>query len=264
MTRARANGTDAAGVQQHPGLNGRRALVTGAASGIGEAIAHRLAAEGANLVICDVDETAAHRVADEVGGEVWALDLSRTQDLYDLALDVDVVVSNAGIQHVAPIEEFAADRFAFMMRLMVEAPFLLVRAALPAMYERGWGRVVHMSSAHGLRASPFKSAYVTAKHAVEGFSKVTALEGAAHGVTSNCVCPGYVRTPLVERQIAAQAEVHGLAEEQVLSEVLLARSAVKRLMEPEEVAAAVSYLCSEDAASVTGSSLVLDGGWSAS
>jgi 3-hydroxybutyrate dehydrogenase len=151
-----------------------------------------------------------------------------------------------------------------MMRLMLEAPFLLTRAALPHMYEQGWGRVVQLSSIHGIRASAFKSAYVAAKHGLEGLSKVIALEGAGKGVTSNCVCPGYVRTPLVERQLEDQARVHGLTTDEVVSDVLLTRSAVKRLIDPAEVAAAVAYLCSPDAAYVTGSRLVIDGGWSAS
>jgi 3-hydroxybutyrate dehydrogenase len=146
---------------------------------------------------------------------------------------------------------------------MVEAPFRLVRGALPHMYGRGWGRVVNVSSVHGLRASPYKVAYVTAKHGLEGLSKVIALEGAEHGVTSNCVNPAYVRTPLVEGQIADQAKAHGLTEDQVVERVLLAPAALKRLIEPAEVADAVAWLCSPAATSVTGSSLVMDGGWTA-
>jgi 3-hydroxybutyrate dehydrogenase len=150
-----------------------------------------------------------------------------------------------------------------MMRLMVEAPFRLVREALPGMYERGWGRIVNISSVHGLRASPYKAAYVAAKHALEGLSKVIALEAAPHGVTSNCVCPAYVRTPLVEGQIEDQARVHGMSSEEVTSQVLLARAAVKRLIEPEDVAEMVAYLCGPQAAMLTGASLSLDGGWTA-
>ncbi|WP_439379635.1 3-hydroxybutyrate dehydrogenase [Amycolatopsis lexingtonensis] len=244
-------------------LSGRRALVTGAASGIGAAVATRLAGLGAHVVVCDVDAEGAARTAERIGGEALVLDLSRTGDLAERAFEADILVNNAGIQHVAPIERFDPGRFAFMLRLMLEAPFLLTRAVLPGMYERGWGRVIHVSSIHGLRASAYKSAYVSAKHGLLGLSKVIALEGAAKGVTSNCVCPGYVRTPLVENQLADQAAAHGLSPGEVASEVLLARSAVKRLIEPGEVAGAVAYLCSPETTSVTGTELVLDGGWSA-
>lgn len=244
-------------------LSGRRAVVTGAASGIGAAVATRLAGLGAHVVVCDVDAAGAARTAERIGGEALAIDLSRTADLAERAFDADILVNNAGIQHVAPLERFEPERFAFMLRLMLEAPFLLTSAVLPGMYERGWGRIVHLSSIHGLRASAYKSAYVSAKHGLLGLSKVIALEGAAKGVTSNCVCPGYVRTPLVENQLAEQAAVHGLSPGEVVSEVLLARSAVKRLIEPDEVAGAVAYLCSPEASSVTGTELVLDGGWSA-
>jgi 3-hydroxybutyrate dehydrogenase len=249
---------DAAG-----GLAGRRALVTGGASGIGRACAVRLAAAGAAVVVLDRDGDAAKAVAEEVGGTALAVDLTDLDGLDALDLDVDVLVNNAGLQHVAPLHEFPVDRFSLIIRLMLEAPFRLVRGALPHMYGRGWGRVVNVSSIHGLRASAYKSAYVTAKHGLEGLSKVIALEGAPHGVTSNCVNPAYVRTPLVEGQIADQARAHGLSEDQVVEQVMLAPAAVKRLIEPEEVAEAVAYLCSPAAASVTGSSLVMDGGWSA-
>lgn len=247
-----------------PDLSGRRAVVTGAASGIGEAVATRLAALGSHVVVCDIDAEGAARTAERIGGEALVIDLSRTAELADRTLEADILVNNAGVQHIAPVAEFEPERFAFMLRLMLEAPFLLSRAVLPRMYERGWGRIIHISSIHGLRASAYKSAYVSAKHGLLGLSKVIALEGAAKGVTSNCVCPGYVRTPLVENQLADQAAAHGLTPGQVVSEVLLARSAVKRLIEPEEVAAAAAFLCSPEAASITGTELVLDGGWSAS
>ena len=245
------------------GLDARRALVTGGASGIGTAVARRLAAEGASVVVCDRDAVHAKDVADEIGGEAWVVDLGDTARLHELRLEVDILVNNAGLQHVAPVHDFPPERFALIQRVMLEAPFLLARAALPHMYARGWGRIVHVSSAHGLRASAFKSAYVAAKHGLEGLSKVLALEGADHGVTSNCVNPGYVRTPLVESQLADQAKVHSLPEEQVVTDVLLTRSAIKRLIEPDEVAAAVSYLCSDAASYVTGTNIVIDGGWSA-
>jgi 3-hydroxybutyrate dehydrogenase len=244
-------------------LTGRRAMITGGASGIGRACAVRLAEAGAAVVVVDRDKGAAERVAAEVGGTAVTVDLSDLDAVDALDLDVDVLVNNAGLQHVAPVHEFPVDRFSLILRLMLEAPFRLVRGALPCMYERGWGRIVNVSSVHGLRASAYKSAYVTAKHGLEGLSKVIALEGAEHGVTSNCVNPAYVRTPLVEGQIADQARAHGLTEDQVVEQVMLAPAALKRLIEPEEVADAVAWLCSPAATSVTGSSLVMDGGWTA-
>jgi 3-hydroxybutyrate dehydrogenase len=244
-------------------LVGRRALITGGASGIGRACAVRLAEAGAEVVVVDRDAEAAKAVAAEVAGTAVAVDLSDLDAVDALDLAVDILVNNAGLQHVAPLHEFPVDRFSYILRLMLEAPFRLVRGALPHMYERGWGRVVNISSVHGLRASPYKSAYVTAKHGLEGLSKVIALEGAEHGVTSNCVNPAYVRTPLVEGQIADQAKAHGLSEDQVVAQVMLAPAAVKRLIDPAEVAEAVAWLCSPSAASVTGTSLVMDGGWSA-
>ncbi len=240
---------------------GRHALVTGGASGIGLACAREFAARGARLTIADVHEPTTRAVADELGGEAWVVDLSATDRLEDLALDVDILVNNAGVQTVAPIHEFDPDRWRFMHRLMVEAPFLLIRAVLPGMYARGRGRIINVSSAHGLRASPFKSAYVSAKHALEGLSKTTALEGGPHGVTSNCINPAYVRTPLVERQIADQAAVHGIAPEEVVERIMLTESAIKRLIEPKEVAALAAWLASDGAGMVTGASYTMDGGW---
>ncbi|MCZ2262274.1 3-hydroxybutyrate dehydrogenase, partial [Isoptericola sp. QY 916] len=241
----------------------RRALVTGGASGIGAACARELAARGAHVVVADVEPDGAKRLADELGGEAWVVDLADTRALDDLRLDVDVLVNNAGVQRVSPVEDFAPDDFRLVHRLMLEAPFLLVRAALPHMYARGWGRVVNVSSVHGLVASPFKSAYVSAKHGLEGLSKTVALEGGPHGVTSVCVNPGYVRTPLVEKQVADQAAVHGISEADVLAQVMLAEPAVKRLVEPEEVASLVGWLTGPDASMVTGASWTIDGGWSA-
>ncbi|MDQ1584110.1 MAG: 3-hydroxybutyrate dehydrogenase [Microbacteriaceae bacterium] len=246
----------------------RRALVTGAASGIGEAVARSLAARGVHVVVADIDEAGASALADEIGGSSWAVDLMDTRALTDPLLadalsGVDILVNNAGIQRINPIQDFNPQDFRNILALMLEAPFLLVRAALPGMYANGFGRIVNISSVHGLRASPFKSAYVAAKHGLEGLSKVTALEGGAHGVTSNCVNPGYVRTPLVEKQIAEQAAVHGIPESEVLSQVMLTESAIKRLVEPDEVASIVAWLASDEAAMVTGASYTMDGGWSA-
>ncbi len=244
-------------------LTGRRALVTGGASGIGEAIARAFAGAGAEVTVADVNGEAAERIARELGGRSWHVDLSDTAALRELRLDVDILVNNAGIQHVSPIEEFDPERFSFMLRLMLEAPFLLIRAALPGMYERGFGRVLNVSSVHGVRASEYTSAYVTAKHGLEGLSKTTALEGGPHGVTSVCIDPGYVRSPLVEKQIADQARAHGIAEAEVLETILLKDAAIKRLVEPAEVASLALWLAGPDAAMVTGSSHLMDGGWSA-
>lgn len=183
--------------------------------------------------------------------------------LEDLRLEVDILVNNAGVQHVSPITDFPPERFRFILALMVEAPFLLIRAALPHMYANRFGRIINISSVHGLRASEFKSAYVTAKHGLEGLSKVTALEAGPHDVTSNCVDPGYVRTALVTKQIADQARTHGIGEDEVVEKILLKESAIKRPVEPEEVASLVGWLASPAAGMVTGASYPMDGGWSA-
>jgi 3-hydroxybutyrate dehydrogenase len=244
-------------------LAGKRALITGGASGIGLACAHEFAGRGAHVIIADLNADAAQDAAAAVGGESWVVDLGDTRALDELTLDVDILVNNAGIQRVAPITEFDPEAFRLIMRLMLESPFLLIRAALPAMYERGWGRVINISSAHGLRASAFKSAYVAAKHGLEGLSKVTALEGAPHGVTSNCINPAYVRTPLVEKQIADQAKVHGIPESEVVEKIMLTESAVKRLVEADEVASLAGWLVSDKSGMVTGASYTMDGGWTA-
>ena len=218
---------------------------------------------GATVTVADLDGDRAAEVAAEIGGVAWQVDLLRATELDDLVLDTDVLVNNAGIQRVAPIEQFPPEDFRRIQTLMVQVPFLLIRAALPGMYARGFGRVVNISSVHGLIASPFKSAYVVAKHGLEGLSKVTALEGGPHGVTSNCVNPGYVRTPLVEKQIADQARIHGIPEAEVVQQVMLAESSIKRLVEPAEVASLVGWLVGADSSMVTGASYTMDGGWMA-
>jgi 3-hydroxybutyrate dehydrogenase len=244
-------------------LAGRTALVTGGASGIGEACARELAARGAVVTVADRDDAGAKSVAKDIGGKAWAVDLSDVSALEALQLETDILVNNAGVQHVSPIPDFSPERFRHMMTLMVESPFLLIRAALPHMYRQNFGRIINISSVHGIRASEFKVAYVTAKHGLEGLSKVVALEGAAHGVTSNCVSPGYVRTPLVEKQIADQARIHGIPEADVVAEVLLAESSIKELVEPAEVADLVVWLAGPGARMATGTSFTLDGGWTA-
>lgn len=244
-------------------LNGRTALVTGAGSGIGQAVARALAGAGATVTVADVDAVAAKRVAEAIDGHAWVVDLTDVAALADLRIEQDILVNNAGVQHVAPLEQFPPERFWTILALMLEAPFLLVRAALPFMYQRGYGRIVNISSVHGLRASPYKSAYVAAKHGLEGLSKVIALEGGGRGVTSVCVSPGYVRTPLVDKQIADQARAHGISEQDVVEQVFLAESAVKRMVEPNEVADLVLWLCGDSAGMANGSSYTLDGGWTA-
>ncbi|MEV5752301.1 3-hydroxybutyrate dehydrogenase [Actinoallomurus sp. NPDC052308] len=245
-------------------LTGHRALITGAAAGIGLACARRLAAAGADIVIVDLRADAAQAAADELGGRALTVDLSDPDAVERIDCDgVDILINNAGLQHIAPVTEFPPDIFTRIQRVMVEAPFRLARRTLPGMYERGWGRVVNISSVHGHRASPYKAAYVTAKHALEGLSKVIALEAAPYGVTANCVSPAYVRTALVEEQIADQAAAHDLEPDQVIDQIMLARAAIRRLIEPDEVADLVTYLCSPSAAMITGSSVTIDGAWTA-
>lgn len=244
-------------------LEGRSALVTGGASGIGAACARALAKCGATVTVADLDEAGAKEIAEDIGGKPWAVDLSDVSALEEIRLQTDILVNNAGVQHVSPIPEFPPERFRLILALMLEAPFLLIRAVLPHMYEQKFGRIINISSVHGLRASEYKSGYVTAKHGLEGLSKVTALEGGPHGVTSNCVDPGYVRTPLVTKQITDQARTHGVDEDKVIADILLKESAIKRLVEPEEVASLVTWLASPAAAMVTGASYTMDGGWSA-
>lgn len=244
-------------------LNGKRALITGGAGGIGKAAAEHLAKLGAHVIIADVNPEATEQVATELGGTPWVVDLSDTKALETVDINADILVNNAGIQRVAPVSEFDPEAWRLIHRIMLETPFLLIRAAIPGMIERGWGRIINISSVHGLRASAFKSAYVSAKHGLEGLSKVVALEGGPHGVTSNCINPGYVRTALVEKQITDQAKVHGIPESEVVEKIMLTESAIKDLVGAEEVASLVGWLASDHARMVTGASYTMDGGWSA-
>jgi 3-hydroxybutyrate dehydrogenase len=242
----------------------RAAVVTGAASGIGRAIAARLERDGARVLAVDLEPDP------DGPGEPFAADLTTragNRDAVAAAIDrfggLDTVVPNAGFQHVAPVEEFPEDRWDAMIALLLTSPFLLARAAWPALRASGDGRFVAVASVHGLVASPFKSAYVAAKHGVLGLVKTLALEGADDGVVATAVCPGYVRTPLVENQVAAQAQAHGMPEDRVLEEVILAPHAVKRLIEPDEVAEVVAFLLSPAGRSFTGATVTMDQGWSA-
>jgi 3-hydroxybutyrate dehydrogenase len=237
----------------------RVALVTGAAGGIGAAIAERLQHDGWDILTVDVRGDVGFctdLVTREGNSGAVATAVERFGRL-------DAVIPNAGFQHVAPIEEFPEDRWDAVIALMLTSPFLLARYAWPHLRASGEGRFVAIASVHGLVASPFKSAYVAAKHGVLGLVKTLALEGAPHGISASAVCPSYVRTPLVEGQIADQAEAHGLSEDRVLEEVILAPQAVKRLIEPEEVAATVAFLLGPDGRAFTGAPVIMDQGWSA-
>lgn len=248
-------------------LQGKRALVTGAASGIGLAIVRDLHAHGAEVVASDV---SAERLADALSGLTGVLrvkaDLAQRADVEALVAQagpIDVLVNNAGLQHVSPIEAFDPSKWDQLIAVMLTAPFTLIRGLLPGMYARNWGRIVNVASVHGLIASPFKSAYVSAKHGLLGLTKTVALEAGARcpNLTVNAICPSYVRTPLVEKQIADQARVHQIAPGEVVEKVMLTRNAIKRLIEPEEVASLVGFLCRPEAWSITGTAQTMDAGW---
>ena len=250
-------------------LAGKTALVTGAASGIGKAVAERFAAEGARVIVNDVS-AAGLEVAESIGGAFILADLAdadQTRALAEQAIRVhgavDVLVNNAGVQHVSPIEAFPDEEWERMLRIMLTAPFLLTKRLLPGMAERGWGRIVNMSSVHGLIASPNKSAYIAAKHGIVGLTKAAAVEAGPHGVTVNAVCPSFVRTPLVENQLPDLARAVGVALEDVVEQVVLAQASVKRLIEPEEIAELVLFLASDAASAITGSAYPIDLAWTA-
>ncbi len=241
----------------------RAALVTGAAGGIGRAVAERLLEEGLDVLAVDLE-------AEGLPGTGHGADLTTREGnrgAVDAALEafgrLDVVVPNAGVQHVAPVKEFPEDRWDTLLALMLTSPFLLARYAWEALERAEHGRYIAIASVHGLVASPYKAGYVSAKHGVIGLVRTLALEGAEHGISATAVCPGYVRTPLVEKQIPDQAKAHGISEEEALEDVILAPHAIKRLIEPEEVAGVVSFLAGPEGAPFTGAPVTLDQGWTA-
>ena len=248
-------------------LEGKRALVTGSTSGIGLAIAKALKAEGAEIILNglgDPDEIAA--VQKEVGADFNGANLMDPDAIEAMFAEVgavDILVNNAGMQHVAPVEEFPVAKWDAVIALNLSAAFHTTRLAVPGMKEKGWGRIINTASAHSKVASPFKSAYVATKHAMEGFTKTIALELATHGVTANCISPGYVWTPLVENQIPDTMEARGMTREEVIEDVLLVKQSTKKFVQPEEIGAMVVFLCREEAANVTGANWSIDGGWTA-
>jgi 3-hydroxybutyrate dehydrogenase len=254
-------------------LEGRSAVVTGAASGIGRAVAEELTAHGACVLLADLNVELGQQVAESLPRAVFQrADIASRDDckaLIDRAVGewggVDILVNNAGLQHVAPVEDFPEDRWEVLIRVMLIGSFLLTKYALPHMYARGWGRIVNVSSIHGLVASPYKSAYIAAKHGMIGLTRTVALEAGEKraNVTCNAVCPSYVRTPLVERQIDDQARANHMSAERVVQEIMVAPAALKRLLEPSEVAGYIAFLCSDAASGITGSAQVIDCGWTA-
>ncbi|MDP7553634.1 MAG: 3-hydroxybutyrate dehydrogenase [Candidatus Thioglobus sp.] len=246
------------------------AVVTGAASGIGLAIAKRLSQDNLNIVIADIDKIQGVKVAEELNALFVQSDLSKAPACQALIKEtvehfggVDILINNAGFQQVSPIEHFPEDKWEQMIALMLSAPFRLTKYAWPHMKEKNWGRVVNIASVHGLIASPYKAAYISAKHGLLGLTKTAALEGGEFGITVNALCPGYVRTPLVESQIADQAKSYGINEDEVVEKIMLKTSAIKKMIEPNEIAELVSFLCTDNAKSITGATWTIDGGWTA-
>lgn len=251
-------------------MQNKVALVTGAASGIGLAVSQALAEAGHKVTMVDLNEISGSAEAQKTGAFFIKADLSKQADC-KAAVDktveqygsIDILVNNAGIQHVCPVDEFPEEKWNLIISLMLTAPFLLTKYAWPYMKRNNWGRIINLNSVHGLRASEYKSAYVSAKHGMTGLTKTTAIEGAKFGITVNSICPGYVRTPLVDGQIDDQAKTHGISREEVLEKVLLKKQAIKEMVEPSELGEAVLYLCSDAARCLTGVALTIDCGWTA-
>jgi len=249
-------------------LKNKTALITGAGSGIGKAIAEVFAREGARLILNDLAPSAAE-LARALGGVFIQADLSDQSSVRALAQralelgPVDILVNNAGLQRINPVDEYPEDTWNMMLQVLLTAPFQLIKYTLPGMKQRRWGRIINIASLHGLVASPYKSAYISAKHGLLGLTKTVALEVGEYGITCNAICPAYVRTPLVESQIADQARTLNIPEAEVIERVMLAPAAIKRLIEPEEVAEYALFLASERAGAITGSAQVIDLGWTA-
>ncbi len=256
-------------------MKGRVAIITGAASGIGYAIAKSFAKAGANCVIADIDSGLGEsaRAELEAVGPACAFVATNVSDgaevrrLMDTAIErfgrLDILVNNAGLQYVSSVVDFPEDRWDYLIGVMLTGTFLCSKYALPHMIRQNWGRIINISSLHGKVASPFKAAYVSAKHGILGLTKVVALEVAEHNITSNAICPAYVRTPLVEKQILEQAHRHGISPDDVIRKIMTEPAAIRRLLDPEEVAALALFLCSDEAAGITGSALDIDLGWTA-
>lgn len=243
-------------------------IVTGAASGIGLAISELFVAQKFHVLMVDRQENELMKEAKRLECEYVVADLSQRSEckkIIDFAKTkfdyVDILVNVAGLQHVSSIETFDEDKWDYMLNVMLTAPFLLSKYVWPLMKDKGWGRIIHLNSIHGIVASEFKSAYISAKHGLSGLTKVSALEGAPYGITVNSICPAYVKTPLVDKQIADQAKLHHIDEDEVITKIMLQKAAIKQLIKVEDIAHMVLYLCGEHSDMITGSTMTIDGGW---